>query len=336
MIDSEQTRFIRLRADVERSGSANEVTQYVRAKGGVVLLDERRLFNRHQLRLAQILREHPAPGVAIFAVHPVAGIAGHFWLSATDVLRAGTIGRHSAVDLFLTDDRELSLRHLLVLVRQTARGLRIRVADLATPSGFHAEQGGALRAVQANGTLFLRVARYSMMMFPTGVPRPWDSEAKDPWLTLPARELIADERTARPSAKRMRTRPEDTHVSFPRGLAEPGPEPLVEPGESIEGELAISSGGETSIAVGATALERGILVGRYARCARADVAVTDAVSRVHAVLIRSDGALHLIDAGSTNGTFLGEREIRCAVIEPGSEYRLGRAGGLTLRWTPRR
>jgi hypothetical protein len=47
------------------------------------------------------------------------------------------------------------------------------------------------------------------------------------------------------------------------------------------------------------------------------------VSRVHAVLIEVDGKVHLIDAGSTNGTFAGERAVRCEPVVEAQTYLLG-------------
>ena len=128
MSDSQHTRFVRLRADSDRGSVRNGETrcESTRAFPRVVLLDHRGLFNHHQRRLHQVLREYPKPGIAVFALHNQQGIAGHLWLEATEQLRAGTIGRHSAVDLFLSDDEALSLRHLLVLVRRNAGALRLR------------------------------------------------------------------------------------------------------------------------------------------------------------------------------------------------------------------
>jgi hypothetical protein len=334
MNDSETTRFVRLRADVERDGARNEVTRCVSIRDVVEFVDHSVLFNHHQRRLMQIVRDQVRPGVAIFALHRREGIAGHFWLAATEHLRAGLIGRHSAVDLLLKDDAELSLRHLLVLVkRKAAGGLTLRVADLATPTGFQAEEGGLLRAVEANGTLVLRVASYSLFFFPTGGPLPWDPEAASPWSTLPPRVPITEARPSR--AHRMRRpehRDERTEVRFQEGPFGPGPEPLLQPGEPVEGQLIIDPGAnEERLAVGARALERGVILGRYSRCSGSTLAENYDVSRVHAVLLQCDGELHLIDAGSTNGTYHGDQEVKCEPVQPGGRYSLD---WVPLRWEP--
>jgi hypothetical protein len=258
-------------------------------------------------------------------------MAGHLWLEATEQLRAGPIGRHSNVDLFLPDDEELSLRHLLVLVRQVAGSLRLRVADLATPGGFQSEEGGVLRAVDANGTLVLRAASYSFFAVPTGSPPPWKRDAEDPWLTLPRRVLVAEPRSPRsPPVRRHIARGGQTSVSFVSGPEEPGPEPVLLAGEIVEGHLVIANGGaEQKLTVGATALERGIILGRYSRCSGDTSVMTDLVSRVHGVVIAIDGQVHLIDAGSTNGIATGGQEVKCAPIQASATYSLG---GMKVRW----
>ena len=44
-----------------------------------------------------------------------------------------------------------------------------------------------------------------------------------------------------------------------------------------------------------------------------------------------DGAVHIIDAGSTNGVVTGEIEVKCAPIQEGCEYLLGK---MRMRWHP--
>ena len=326
-----QSRYVRLRADVDRNYARNDQTYIQGLPAVVTLTDHRTLFNRHQKRMSQVCREYNVPGVAVFALHGQRGIAGHFWLAATDQLRAGTIGRHGSVDLLLTDDEGLSLRHLLVLVKIGSLGLRLHVADFATPAGFQAEEGGILRAVEANGTLVLRSASYSLFFFPTGGELPWAREAADPWATLPNRLLLAEERKTRVSAPgRLESRPAETNVTFRNGPMEPGPEPLLDPNEAVEGHLVLINGSSAQrVPVGAKALDRGVILGRYSRCAGDTTEMNHMVSRVHAVLLRFDGELHLIDAGSTNGVLKGAQEVKCAPVEPNCDYQLG---GMRVRW----
>ena len=104
-------------------------------------------------------------------------------------------------------------------------------------------------------------------------------------------------------------------------------------GETPAGALTFASPcGRGRMPVGLSALDRGIVIGRYGRCAGTRALRHDSVSRVHALLIRRDGRLFLADAGSTNGVWLGEEEIKCGQVVPGAEYHLGEHASLT--WEP--
>jgi pSer/pThr/pTyr-binding forkhead associated (FHA) protein len=49
------------------------------------------------------------------------------------------------------------------------------------------------------------------------------------------------------------------------------------------------------------------------------------VSRVHAMLLYEGGLLHVIDAGSTNGTLVRGRNIHCEPMPPGERVELAQA-----------
>jgi hypothetical protein len=334
--DSEFTRVVRLRADTDPARAPNSATCRARTVefSGLVPPDPRPLFTHHQARLHQICREYPKPGVVVFGVHPRSGLAGHLWLEASDKLRAGTIGRHCEVDLFLDDDEQLSLRHLLLLVKRSDTGLTLRVVDLATPSGFQAEEGGTLRAVEANGTLILRAAGYWLFIFPTGTAPPWDPRATDPWETLPPRVRVADERPEHECYSVSEPNRDDaTRVRFREAPSQVGFNPLLGRGELSEGQLILSANGvDERLAIGPRALSRGVILGRYARCSGELGMGSDLVSRVHAIVLRCDGVLHIIDAGSTNGIVRGDEDVRCEPVRAGAKYVLGK---MRVRWLPK-
>jgi len=50
---------------------------------------------------------------------------------------------------------------------------------------------------------------------------------------------------------------------------------------------------------------------------------------VHALLLERDGTLFLADAGSTNGTWCGKREVRCTAVTPRVVYGLGQIAGVS-------
>lgn len=109
---------------------------------------------------------------------------------------------------------------------------------------------------------------------------------------------------------------------------------LLEPGEALLGQLTIGSRGHVvAISVGEARARRGIRLGRYERgdgvCPPSGL--EDGVSRVHAFVLLDGAQLRVVDAGSTNGTFLGRGRIRGAPSRPGD---LVRFSGATVEWLP--
>lgn len=326
---SEVTRFIRLRADVDRTLATNEGTRVAHPSrpDDVRFVDHHSLFNRHQRRLHQVLREFPRKGVCVFAVHPQHGLAGQLWLEASAGVRAGSVGRHAEVELHLPFDEALSLRQLLVLVTRGDGGTRIQVVDLATPGGFQAETGGVLRAVTADGPCVLAVASYSLFLLPTGAPTPWEPQAADPFLTLPPRRLVT---RTRPRPEPRRLGEGQALVTECRGPVMVRADRLREPGEPVVACLTLGAGALAHrLELGASALERGVLLGRYERCAGDPSALEFDVSRVHALVLSVDGEPWLFDAGSTNGVFAGEAQVRAVPLDEVTAYRLA---SLPLGW----
>jgi len=218
------------------------------------------------------------------------------------------------VDLYLPDDESVSLRHLLVLVnREEVSNFRVRVLDLATPTGFHAESGSSLRMLEGDGPLVFHAASYAFFVFPTGVPPPWDATAPSPWLSLPQRAHVATPRD--PMRPRPRRADGATSVTFGHELLATHHEKLVQGHEVPVGVLRIATDGRTtSFPVGARALERGVIIGRYERCVGEGLASDDNVSRVHAVLLSHRGQTFIVDAGSTNGITSREHDVKCEAV----------------------
>lgn len=328
----EKTRYVRLHEDFDRDGALNEGTCVARSGPLVAHLrpSPEFLFNRHHQELFVTASRFTRPGFAVFALHQELGVAGHLWLEATDELRASGIGRHSCVDLFLPEDRNLSLRHLLLLVRGGPEGLRLRVMDLATPNGFYLESGESLRAAEADGFLVFGAASYVFVAIRTGAALPWALNSPEPWRSLPKRVVLARQERLAGAALPHGVEKEDTSVTLPRGPVEVGSESLVGPGEAPRGRLHLVAGDHAEIlGIGQAALDRGVLIGSYHRCAGTRRDPDRSLSRVHAVLITIEDVLHLADVGSRNGTFLNDVELRCAPVDPGATYQLGQ---VQLRW----
>ena len=104
---------------------------------------------------------------------------------------------------------------------------------------------------------------------------------------------------------------------------------LCGPDEVSEGVLVIRGPRRTvRRSVGPKALERGILVGRYERCA---VGLdTGRLSRVHFLIVRDGDEIIGIDTASTNGSWIGEREVTLTPLVDGTSISLAHA--LKLTW----
>ncbi len=86
--------------------------------------------------------EETRPGLFVFASTADGRIIGRLWLAATPEPRAGTVGRHEAVDLPVTPEAALSLRHFLFVVRRVQGAVRYSAIDLETPAGLYLHAAG--------------------------------------------------------------------------------------------------------------------------------------------------------------------------------------------------
>lgn len=258
------------------------------------------------LRIHRLVRsaclEEARPGAFVFVTTASGQLAGRLWLAATATPRTATLGRHERVDLPLAPDAALSLRHLLFITRLVSGRVRCTVVDLESRAGVHTE-AGAQRVLDADRAAVFRASGLWLFCIPTGPSTVLPAEPQVAW-----QGLQRDGHSAQPSLVDR----------FLAGQLRPA------------GTLDVSTGGEVSrLPLDESTLERGLLIGREARC-HLVVAHTE-VSRVHAVLLLIDGAPHLVDAGSSNGlwTPAGER-VRCVKLERGATLLIGPA---QLRWT---
>lgn len=331
------TRIVHLVPGIDRDAATNACT-VVAFGARPVRPTHATLFARHHQELREIVTAYGRLGVVSVAVAPGVGVAGHLWLEASSDLRSGIVGRHGCADLYLPGDTDLSLRHFAILVRASDGRPRIRVIDLRTPIGFEDENGIRLAALAADGPVFVGAARYQFFLFPTGGAVPWDDDAADPWATLPRREYPERYAGAAPMARPpMPVRPPGsvTVVSAAPGPVALSGLSLVGEDEAPAGHLVVGTGRfEERIAVGAVALARGVLLGRYERCDSAGLsAFADAmISRVHALVVREGEALYMVDVGSTNGMWLRDQEIRIRCMTPDDVMYLGSKTG--VRWAP--
>lgn len=294
----EATRYMRVQASVKpmRSDGATRISP-LRSRARTSVED---LFRERQRMMASALHEERRPGLFVFAAHLEYGHVARMWLEATPHPRAGLIGRHDEVDLALPLDDSLSLRHLMFVVRQREGAVHFVAIDLESNNGLQLESGAPIRLAEASGPLIVCASDFVFFCFPTGKPAPWNSESGNVWGTLAARH-----------ASRVEPRLLSCSSEPPAGRIE-----------------LVSNFSVAAIGLSTAALRRGVLMGRAERCEVSAPVMT--VSRVHAVLLSLDDELLVIDAGSTNGTWRLDQEVRIARLRDGDVLALGEE--VTVAW----
>jgi hypothetical protein len=352
-------RSVWLRNEAARSGFDNNGT--VCAGFDQVWLTARRpttlsfeqLFRRHYAALRELVHAHRAPGLALL----VAGaerLEATAWMPAEEEgVNPVIVGRHSTAELFLPWDPALSLRHLAVIVRRGSdSATSYRVLDLRTPTAFGDEQGHRLRALDSAGPTLVRCASFALLLFPTDATSgEWPEDADAGWRRVPERVHLeaasADsESWSRPGGVVVRAAPvwadaraTTSVVTFPGPVFLAPVSQVARPAAldvgSARGELLVSAPtGGGSLLLDAEAARRGALIGRYERCDGFGLPCLDnpALSRVHLLVVESEGALWAIDTASKNGSWLGSERIRRTRLEAGR--RLSLAGCVAVEWCP--
>lgn len=338
------TRIFRRRADLLGTG-LNQETAVVEnpllaAKAGPKKIDAERLFVERYAIIQRALEAHRELGVLIFAFDEGESAVGHVWLRASlDKTRATVVGRHSMCGLVMPRDRtEISLRHMVFLVRASSHSeVRVRAIDLHTKTAFGDEDGRVLQAVMAEGPMFLSVGGVHLVVVPTEGELPVPTTGEEAYACLPER-VFFDERHG--TSGHIERRADAPLQGIPEGatLVRSKQGPLAAAGELCKDDetprasLTVrADAGPVRRAVGDTALERGVLFGRYQRC---DVGTTideeSRLSRVHLMLIRDGDDVVAVDTSSTNGTYLEGRSVAVLRLEDG--HVLDLAGELEVAW----
>jgi hypothetical protein len=303
--------------------------------------DPRELFLRAYAKFADSCRAFDEPGLAIIAIDEDTGRPVGIVRLTARVQRpvAAIVGRHDQCDLYLHGRDELSLRQLAVVLEPVtswqpgATNVRYRILDLRTSEAMMGEDGKRLRGLVAEGPAIVRCGGYTIFALPLGDPTDWPPSAEDAWSMLPARvyldEIPSDiahgslPRMPMPPPKPARANMCQTVITRTHGPRDTGMR-LAQGDETGHLEL-FTPNRQIALAIGETALRDGVLIGRYDRCDATDAAGEDtSLSRVHALLIRIDERLLLIDTASSNGTFERGERVRVVVIESDTELRLGK------------
>ena len=299
-------------------------------------------FEATYARMREVSLSYDRAGVAVFAVEARGGrYLGAMCLpSQHGPPQTGVVGRHSQSPLLVDCDASLALRQLLFVVEAPGlagdiRGdVRFRLLDLGSQSPPRDEDGRVVASLVAEGPMILYVGGVVVFALPTGDPTDWPERAHDAWACFPER-IYFEERLAEGSAPRALPRHDPRHT---RVTVRQPPAPLaprLDDGPPI-GHLHVRADGKsTHFPISAEALQRGVLVGRYARCQAGALAFgdDDRVSRVHACLLEVDGMPWLIDTASTNGLWFRGKQRDCVHLLPGTVVQLGEnADDATIVW----
>ncbi len=305
------------------------------------------------------------PGVGCVAVDRATDeVACSIWLKAKpDVINAAMIGRHSRCDLFLDQDRSVSLRHCVLLIRplESPEGpVTYRITDLRTKLKFTDEWGNRLEAIETQGSVFITCGRYALFFFVTGVGYEWPDNAAAAWAKIPNRVYL-DEKTALSVSEDGSAESSDEEAPPPNGahfdtlrdserrravvddsvmvsvMAGPQRLKIGDPADRPIGCLHVCIPDESrELELGQMALERGILLGYYDRCDDDYLSLLDDrnISRVHLLITKLGDSVYAVDTASTNGMYVRGRRYRIALLSPSYELMLGRTQ-VYLRWQPK-
>jgi pSer/pThr/pTyr-binding forkhead associated (FHA) protein len=273
-------------------------------------------------------------GVLVAAVDSIGAVVGSAILAPGDAV---TIGRHSQCPIHLADDW-VSLRHVAFHVTTAPPSdTTIRVWDLHTGHRFVTEDGVGTYALIADGAVFARLSRYMLLAIPTSLPdgKPWPAASEDGYALLPPRHFIArlaegshgDQPLPEPPAPADPAHRITRVTRTPMAVTPTQHDPA---DATVATLVLLSPGRRRTFQLSATALERGVLVGRYARCA-GGIDDDDQVSRVHVLLASVGPDIWAIDLASTNGLWRdADARVDAIRIENRVRLQIGDSSALEL------
>jgi len=228
----------------------------------------------------------------------------------------------------LAQDEAVALRHVLAYVTASdgSGHPRLRLFDLNTGLGMGVAGHGACTAVVTDGDAMVTVGSYQIVFLavPKDAPALADDAARA-WAERP--HAATGDYRSRPIGAALRALDQpasnDTSVTLiagPSVIAQARALRLLADCRSAA-TLAIGQS-DTGFGLALDDLDRGILMGRYERCAVNDFSA-QSVSRVHLLLVRESGHVLAIDTASTYGTMIDGIGRAVAELKSRSVIRLG-------------
>ncbi len=288
----------------------------------------RALFIEGYPSFAAMCRAVDEPGLAVIAMDDATGaVIGNCGLRPCVGRPAiATLGRHERCEIPLWHDG-IALRHLAIVIDpltsyKRGAGVPYRVFDLRTTLGLADETGRELRGFRAEGPAIVRCGGHTIFMLPLGDPSDWPEAAADAWEMLPERVYLDERASASPRSRKA-------SLIFRIPALRTTTDQL--PDEPVA-HLEVRQQRRTNvIGIGHTALQNGVLIGRYGRC---DLPASEdaSLSRVHALLLEVAGRHVIADLSSTYGLGpIGGDRARVVALIDGTQLLLGTSTQLTWR-----
>ena|GEM_PF-4957413 len=290
--------------------------------------DARQLVYDAYAELQPLIEAHQDPGLLAVAVEQSGRVLTSKWLpSVTGRTKTMSIGRHSCCDLRIPiRHRDISLRHAMVLFQSLPLAkTSLRVIDLHTSLGLWDEDGATFQACESNGSMFLQIGDIYLILLLTRDWKPTDS-AHDAYLQIPDRISVGssdfDEGDLETSTIIRRREASVVFGGFDQEQYDNG--------ESL-GHLQLSGPrGFECLVITPELIDRGLLIGRYERCAFTEDQQDNHLSRVHLLFVRNGSDLLAIDTGSSNGSYYEDRRFRCLRVRGKTKIHLTQ--DMTLSW----
>lgn len=251
---------------------------------------------------------------------------------AAEVGRYAVIGRHTACDVALDGDPDVSLRQLLAVAERLDDGSpSLRLLVLRAPLPFFLDDDEPRQNIAASGPVVVRVGHWIVGGLPTGdrgdpAPPSLPPHSVAPATVPPRRSQrsagLATHITALPPASDIATHPRSGSAA-PAGVAR----------ITVRHRADVAT-----VDVADEDLDRGVLVGRAESCVDDGIraVLPSWISRAHLLLLRQGGATLAFDLCSMNGTYCDGRKVRRVILpDDGIELELGNVRGIRLEWHPR-
>ena len=298
---------------------------------GAAPLDEQEIFSQCFSELQSHARMRQMPGILALGLNEDGQIFGSLWLKLQEhETRTIIVGRHTLCDLLIPDSMpSAALRHVALIVSQNGKHqIQKRAIDLHTPIGFFNAKGQQLAHLTHRGPLFLRVGESTIALLDCNPSVLNYADADSAYKHF----MLKSDEGGKPSESALHSDLAKPKAAHPHGS---GNNSLLQSGEMCVGQLVLEINDTShSYKVGMQALQHGIMIGRSEQCAvscKQNWQYKDTLSRVHALLVYSNGEIWLIDTASSNGVLFENQEIRKKRVNSADRFALGKH--YCARWT---